>query len=77
MTSTPPGGSPSPVRVTADLLVAEDPPPTAIPPRGETSIRVRFDRTFASPGTYRLRAVYRPGGALERPASPEVQVTVR
>jgi hypothetical protein len=74
---TPPGGSPSPVRVTADLLVSDDPPPTAIAPRGETSIRVRFDRTFASPGTYRLRAVYRPGGAVERPASPEVQLTVR
>jgi hypothetical protein len=40
-------------------------------------LRVRFDRTFASPGTYRLRAIYRPAGAVERPASPEVQLTVR
>jgi ferric-dicitrate binding protein FerR (iron transport regulator) len=65
-----------PVRVTEAMRL---PPrtPSVIPPRGEVVVRVQFERTFASPGTYRLRAVYRPADAVEPPRSPEALLTVR
>ena len=71
-----PDGARVPVRVTDAMRL----PPrlaTAIPPRGEAVVRVQFERTFASPGTYRLRAVYRPADAVEPPRSPEALLTVR
>ncbi len=65
-----------PVRVT-DAMRLPPRSPTAIPPRGEAVVRVQFERTFASPGAYRLRAVYRPADAVEPPRSPEALLTVR
>ncbi|MBL9087557.1 MAG: FecR domain-containing protein [Planctomycetia bacterium] len=71
-----PDGTRVPVRITEAMRL----PPrsaTAIPPRGEVVVRVQFERTFASPGAYRLRAVYRPADAVEPPRSPEALLTVR
>jgi hypothetical protein len=65
-----------PVRVT-DAMRLPPRSPTAIPPRGEAVVRVQFERTFATPGAYRLRAVYRPADAVEPPRSPEALLTVR
>ena len=76
-----PAGVPSTVRVTRSMVVsgegAQGTGLGAIPPRGSQAVRVRFERTFASPGTYRLRAVYRPAGAVESPTSPEILMEVR
>ena len=49
----------------------------ALPPRGREVLRVRFDRTFASPGTYRLRAIFRPAQAVESPTSNAGSLPVR
>jgi len=65
-----------PVRVT-DAMRLPPRPASAVPPRGTTVVRVQFQRTFASPGAYRLRAVYRPADAVEPPRSPEALLTVR
>ncbi|MFO0933274.1 MAG: FecR domain-containing protein [Planctomycetota bacterium] len=65
-----------PIRVT-DAMRLPPRTPTVIPPRGEAVVRVQFERTFASPGAYRLRAVYRPADAVEPPRSPEALLTVR
>jgi hypothetical protein len=81
-----PDGVVHPIRVTdgsvLDVLGADGKPDgtgtgAAIAPRSRVSLRVRFDHTFASPGTYRLRAVYRAADAVQSPESPEVTVTVR
>ena len=73
-----PLGAPTvPVRVTDAMVLTENPFGRAIPPHGSLVLRVRFERTFASPGTYRLRAVYRPAGEVESPTSPEVVMEVR
>jgi hypothetical protein len=72
-----PDGAVRPVRVTESMILETGGPGTAIAPRERAVIRVRFDHTFASPGTYRLRAVYRSADAVDAPASPETTVTVR
>jgi hypothetical protein len=75
-----PDGVIHPIRITDDQILdaAGGPGPgTAIAPRSRVALRVRFDRMFASPGTYRLRAVYRAADAVQSPESPEVTVTVR
>ena len=65
------------VRVTEAMLVDGTVVGRAIPPRGREVLRVRFDRTFASPGTYRLRAIFRPAQAVESPTSNAVSLPVR
>jgi hypothetical protein len=72
-----PDGALRPVRVTESMVLERGGPGTAIPPRGRAVVRIRFDHTFASTGTYRLRAVYRPADAVDAPASPETTLTVR
>ena len=73
---TAPSGAVTPVRVTKSMLV-DGSTGAAIPPRGQSVLRVRFDRTFASPGTYRLRAIFRPAEAVEDPTSAPLSLTVR
>jgi len=76
-----PAGAVTPIRVTDKEFWVEDGkgdgPGTEIPPHGRATVRVRLDHAFASPGTYRLRAVYRVPGAVESPASAEIEVTVK
>ncbi len=74
---TNPDGSVTPVRVTDAMLVDGFGGSRAIPPRDRSVLRVRFDRTFASPGTYRLRVVFRPAEAVEDPTSAALSLTVR
>ena len=71
------GGATTPVRVTSSMWVGFDRLKAGIPPRGRTTARVRFDRTFASPGTYRLRAVVQPAGTTDQPASDVLVLEVR
>lgn len=65
-----------PVRVTEAMRLPGG-PASAIPPRGRVVLRVQFDRTFTSPGTYRLRAVFRPADAVDPPRSADVSLHVR
>lgn len=74
---TDPAGAVTLVRVTDVMLVDRTAVGRAIPPRGREVVRVRFDRTFASSGTYRLRAIFRPAQAVESPTSNTVSLPVR
>ncbi len=73
---TPDGGVLA-VRVSEAMLVEGGGSGRSLPPRGRLVLRVRFEHTFASPGTYRLRAIYRPAGAVDEGASPELVLPVR
>lgn len=73
---TDPSGAVSLVRVTDSMLVDEAVADRTVPAHGRAVLRVRFDRTFASPGTYRLRAIFRPAEAVESPTSASISVTV-
>ncbi len=72
-----PDGSMQAVRVAEKMLVDGGGSGRSLPPRGRLVLRVRFEHTFASPGTYRLRAIYRPAGAVDEGASPELVLPVR
>lgn len=74
---TDPAGAVSVVRVTDSMLVGGPASAQSIPPRGKSVLPVRFDRTFASPGTYRLRAIFRPADAVESPTSAPLSLSVR
>jgi hypothetical protein len=74
---TDPAGTTTPVRVTTSMWVGFDRLRAGIPPRGKASGGVRFDTTFASPGTYRLRAVVQPAGTTDQPRSDELVLEVR
>lgn len=74
---TDPAGAISVVRVTDSMLVGGPASAQPIPPRGKAVLPVRFDRTFASPGTYRLRAIFRPADAVESPTSAPLSLSVR
>ena len=74
---TGPAGTTSPVRVTSSMWVGFDRLQAGIPPRGRAVAGVRFDTTFSSPGTYRLRAVVQPAGTTDQPASSELVLEVR
>jgi hypothetical protein len=65
------------IRVSEAMLVDGGGSGRSLPPRGRLVLRVRFERTFASPGTYRLRAIYRPAGAVDEGASPDLVLPVR
>ena len=72
-----PDGSSQAVSVSEAMLVGGGGSGRSLPPRGRLVLRVRFEHTFASPGTYRLRAIYRPACAVDEGASPELVLPVR
>jgi hypothetical protein len=74
---TAPSGAAAPVRVTPSMEVDPERLKAGIPPRGKTFLGLRFDTTFASKGTYRLRAVVQPAGTTEQPRSEELVLEVR
>jgi hypothetical protein len=74
---TDPAGATVPVRIGPDTLEA-GPLPRSLPPRGSTEAVLRFESTFARPGTYRLRTLFlgRPAGPRPPPA-PDLELLLR